>query len=67
MDYQDAIAIGIAAATATWLGWTLWKRIQKPSCGPPANVPPGAEGFVSLGDLASSAKKSGRPEGRPDV
>jgi hypothetical protein len=66
MDVQDVIAIAIAAVTASWLGWTLWRRIQKPSCGPPPDVPQGADGFVSIGDLAARAKESGRPEGRPD-
>jgi len=66
MDGQDVIAIAIAAATGAWLGWTLWRRIQKPSCGPRMEVPAGADGFVSLNELAAGAKKLGRPEGRPN-
>jgi len=66
MTVQDTIAIGIAALTASWLAWTLFKRIQQPSCGPRTDMPGGADGFVSINDLAARAKKSGRPEGRPD-
>jgi hypothetical protein len=53
MDVQDAIAIAIAAATAAWLGWSLWKRIQKPSCGSPTDGPPGSDGFVPLDTLVA--------------
>jgi hypothetical protein len=66
MDVQDVIAIAIAAITAAWLGWTLWRRIQKPSCGPRTDVPAGADGFVSIDAVVASSKESGRPEGRPD-
>lgn len=52
MDFQDIIAIGIAAATAAWFAWTLGKRIRKPSCGPRTDMPAGADGFVPLADLA---------------
>jgi hypothetical protein len=65
-QFQDALAIGIAALTASWLAWTLFKRIQKPSCGPRTDIPAGSDGFVALHDLAAGAKKSGRREGRPD-
>ncbi len=62
---QDAIAITIAVAAALWLTRTLWRQMIAPSCGKASN-PAGSDGFVPLGDLSLSAKKSGRPSGRPD-
>ena len=61
---QDAVAIAVAIAAGVWLIRTLWRQLLAPSCGKAAN-PAGADGFVSLGDLATSAKKPGRPDGRP--
>lgn len=62
---QDALAVLIAVAAAAWLTWTFTSRLKNPSCGP-RDVPDGADGFVSLSDLTTGAKKSGRPEGHPD-
>ncbi len=59
MTMQDVLAIAVAVAAAAWLVRTLWRQVAAPSCGK-ADVPPGADGFVPLDDLAS-AKKSGRP------
>ncbi|MFM7107075.1 MAG: hypothetical protein ACKOZU_00440 [Planctomycetaceae bacterium] len=56
---QDVIAIAVAVAAGLWLVRTLWGQLAAPSCGK-ADAPPGADGFVPLGDLAG-AKKSGRP------
>jgi hypothetical protein len=61
---QDTIAIAIAVAAGLWLVRTLWRQMVAPSCGKVAN-PTGADGFVSLGDLAATTKKPGRPEERP--
>ena len=61
---QDTIAIAIAVAAGLWLVHTLRRQMVAPSCGKVAN-PTGADGFVSLGDLAATIKKPGRPEERP--
>lgn len=61
---QDAIAITVAVAAGLWLVRTLWRQMVAPSCGKAAH-PGAADGFVSLGDLSASAKKPGRPDGRP--
>ena len=61
---QDTIAISIAVAAGLWLVRTLWRQMVAPSCGKVAN-PTGADGFVSLGDLAATTKKPGRSEERP--
>jgi hypothetical protein len=61
---QDAIAIAVAIAAGLWLVRTLWRQMAAPSCGKVAN-PPGADGFVSLGDLAATTKKPGRSAERP--
>lgn len=61
---QDAVAIAVAVAAGVWLVRTLWRQIAAPSCGKAAN-PGGGDGFVSLGDLAGSAKKPGRSAERP--
>ena len=61
---QDAIAIAIAIAAGLWLARTLWRQLLAPSCGKAAN-PGAADGFVPLGDLATSAKKPGRSPDRP--
>jgi len=57
---QDAIAIAIAIAAALWLGRTFWRQLQAPACGPPRDLPPGADGFVPLGDLSASRKPGPR-------
>jgi hypothetical protein len=63
---QDRLAIAIAVATGAWLAWSLTRRLFAPPCRPP-DAPPGSDGFVPLDELtARPAKKSGRPEGRPD-
>jgi hypothetical protein len=56
---QDVIAIAVAVAAGLSLVRTLWRHIVRPACGK-ADTPPGADGFVPLGDL-TGAKKSGRP------
>jgi hypothetical protein len=61
---QDTIAIAIAIAAGLWLVRTLWRQMVSPSCGKVAN-PTGADGFVSLGDLAATTKKPGRSAERP--
>ena len=61
---HDAVAIAVAVAAGFWLVRTLWRQLAAPSCGK-ADTPAGADGFVSLGDLSASAKKPGRPDGRP--
>jgi len=61
---QDAIAIAVAIAAGLWLVRTLWRQMAAPSCGKVAN-PAGADGFVSLGDLAATTKKPGSSEERP--
>jgi hypothetical protein len=61
---QDAIAIAVAIAAGLWLVRTLWRQMAAPSCGKVAN-PTGADGFVSLGDLAATTKKPGRSAERP--
>ena len=61
---QDAIAIAVAIAAGLWLVRTLWRQMAAPSCDKVAN-PTGADGFVSLGDLAATIKKPGRPAERP--
>lgn len=61
---QDVIAIAVAIAAGVWLVRTLWRQMVAPSCGKAAN-PGAADGFVPLGDLSASAKKPGRPDGRP--
>jgi hypothetical protein len=62
---QDAIAIAVAIAAALWLARTFWRQLFAPSCGM-TQKPGGADGFIPLGDLATSAKKPGRSEERPD-
>jgi hypothetical protein len=61
---QDTIAIAVAIAAGLWLVRTLWRQMAAPSCGKVAN-PTGADGFVSLGDLAATTKKPGRSAERP--
>ena len=61
---QDAIAIAVAIAAGLWLVRTLWRQMAAPSCGKVAN-PTGADGFVSLGDLAATTQKPGRSAERP--
>lgn len=47
---QDVIAIAVAVAAGLWLARTLWRQLQRPSCGK-ADTPPGTDGFVPLDDL----------------
>jgi len=61
---QDTIAISIAVAAGLWLIRTLWRQMVAPSCGKVAN-PTGADGFVSLGDLAATIKNRGVPKNAP--
>ena len=61
---QDVIAIAVAVAAGFWLVSTLWRQMLAPSCAKAAN-PAGADGFVSLGDLAATTKKPGRSAERP--
>jgi len=55
---QDILAIAIALAAAFWLARTLWRRLARPSCGPPPAGPPGSDGFVPLDSLGRSATKT---------
>jgi hypothetical protein len=61
---QDAIAIAVAIAAALWLARTFWRQLFAPSCGM-TQKPGGADGFIPLGDLTTSAKKPGPSEKRP--
>ncbi|MFM8735108.1 MAG: hypothetical protein ACKOC8_07945 [Pirellulales bacterium] len=61
---QDWVAIAVAIAAGLWLLRTLWRQVMRPACGKAA-TPAGADGFVPLGDLSSSAKKPGRSAERP--
>lgn len=60
---QDVIAIAVAVAAAAWLVRTFWLRLAAPSCGKP-DLPPGADGFVPLGDLNRPADPA-RPRWPP--
>jgi len=63
---QDAIVITVALAAALWLGRSLWRQLERPTCGPPPAGPPGSDGFIPLDALAPPPKKKpGRPAERP--
>jgi hypothetical protein len=61
---QDLVAIAVAVAAGLWVARTLWRQLIRPACGK-AVTPPGADGFVPLGELTTSAKKPGRSSERP--
>jgi len=60
---QDAIVITVALAAALWLGRSLWRQLERPTCGPPPADPPGSDGFVPLDALKGSRDKP--PDSRP--
>jgi hypothetical protein len=61
---QDLVAIAVAVAAGLWVARTLLRQLIRPACGK-AVTPPGADGFVPLGELTTSAKKPGRSSERP--
>ena len=56
MDLQDVVAILVAVAAAAWLARTLLRSAVSPACGPRADLPPGADGFVPCEGLGPVAK-----------
>lgn len=52
MMLQDVVAIAVATAAAAWLLRSLRRDVLSPRCGPGADLPGDADGFVPIDGLA---------------